>query len=81
MLPLRIECSNSTYEKLQRGGIDQRAREFREDLSKIFLYKTIWECRVNKFLNDAKKGKFGEDEKRDVISLEKEVEGDCVFRA
>lgn len=80
MFPLRIECSNSAYKRLQDARINARAKKVKESLTKIFLYRTIWEGRANKILEDAKNGKFDENEQRDILSLEKEVEGGLVFR-
>lgn len=72
----RVECSNSAYEKLNYIGILERMRKVKEDLTKIFLYRTIWEGRANEILESARKVKTPDEEQQDILSLETKLEGD-----
>lgn len=77
---MTIECSNSAYEKLQVLGIQQRTKLVKEELTQIFLYRTIWAGEANKILEATKRAKQSgavlNEEKKDILSLEAELEAD-----
>jgi len=73
-----IECSNDAYYKLQAIGIEERTKRVKEELTQIFLYKTIWDGEANIILEQARTAKPSE-EQQDILALEEKLD-DFVFQ-
>jgi hypothetical protein len=71
----KYESPNSAYQKLQKIGILERARKVEEDLTDIFLFRTIWDGKAEQIVEESRKAEPNE-ESQDILSLESELEAE-----
>jgi hypothetical protein len=69
------ECANWAYQKLQEIEILERARKVEEDLTSIFLLRTIYDGKTGQIVEGSRKAKPNEEE-QDILSLEAELEAE-----